>query len=250
MAFPLIPTVADSRILTSIQADTTGTRTFPNLSSLTKTPGDLLIAICVGYQSSVANAAFSGWGGGFTEFVDSGSATTMAIGVAYKWSTGAETGTFSVTQAATITGHAAMILMSIINPHPTTIPEGGSRADGTTAAADPVAFSPAGWAAEDTLWIAVGASGEDSLTGAYTGIASAPTNYSGYADTGMSADAIGAVEAAVAFRQLNAASEDVGVFSVDTSNARNAALVLAVRPTTDFLSRPVVGIAQGLGADY
>lgn len=227
MAFPTIPTVAAGRVLTAVQADTVATRTFPDLGGLTKNEDDLLIALCIAYQSTVTNAAFSGWGASFTEFVDSSTATTMAIGAAFKVSDGTETGTFSVTQAATITGHASFVLLSIASGM---TPEGGSRANGTAAAADPGRFAPNGWNAEDTLWIAVGGSGEDSTTGAYTGIASAPTNYSDYVDTGISADAVGGVEGAVAFRQLNAASVDVDVFSVDTSNARNAALVIAVRP--------------------
>jgi hypothetical protein len=229
MAFPSIPTVAAGRVLTTVQADTSGTRTFPNLSSLTKSSGDLLIAIIAAYQSSVT-PAFSAWGGGFTEFHDSGSSTTMAIGAAYKWSTGSETGTFTVTQAATITGHAAMILLSISGAHASTVPEAGSRADGTTAAANPAAFNPAGWDVEDTLWIAVAGSGETGTAGSYTGVASAPTSYSDYAETGISADVVGGVEGAVAFGQVAAASEDVGTFSVDVSNARNSAVVIAVRP--------------------
>lgn len=229
MAFPTIPTVAAGRVLTGVQTGTSGTRTFPSLTGLTKNSGDLLIAICFCYQSSVT-PAFSAWGAGFTEFVDSGSGTTMAIGAAYKWSDGTETGTFTVTQAATITGAASFILLSIPGAHASTVPEGGSRADGTSAAADPAAFDPAGWGAEDNLFISVGGSGETSTTGSFTGIASAPTNYTDYADTGISSDVVGGVEGAVAFRQLNGASENVGVFSVDVSNARNAALVIAVRP--------------------
>lgn len=241
MAFPTIPTVAAGRVLTAIQADTTATRTFPSLTSLTKNAGDLIMAIIVGYRSNATNAAFSTWGASLTEFVDSGTSTTEAIGAAYKWSTGSETGTFTVTQA-TVTGHAAMILLSIPGAHATTPPEGGSRADGTTAAADPAAFDPAGWGTEDTLWVAVGGSGETSLTGSYTGLASAPTNYTDYADTGMTADVIGACEAAVAFRQVNAASENVGGFGVDVSNASNSALVIAVRPLVvpTLVTQPIV----------
>jgi len=229
VAFPTIPTVAAGRVLTVNQADTSATRTFPNLSSLTKNSGDLLIAIIVSYGSSTT-PALSSWGGGFTEFHDSGSASTMLMGAAYKWSDGTETGTFTVTQAATIDGHASMILLSIPGAHASTPPEAGSRASNTTAAADPAAFDPAGWDAEDTLWIAVGGSGESSITGLFTGIASAPTSYTDYKGSGISADVVGGTEGAVAFRQLNAASENVGVFSVDTSNARNASVVIAVRP--------------------
>jgi len=131
---------------------------------------------------------------------------------------------------ATISGHAAMFLLSIPGAHASTPPEAGSYVSGTSSAADPAAFDPAGWASEEALWIAVGGNGETSTTGSFTGVASAPTNYTDYADTGISADVVGGVEGAVAFRQLLASSEDVGVFSVDVSNARNAACVIAVRP--------------------
>jgi hypothetical protein len=250
VAFPTIPTTGTSRVLVNTQADTSPTRTFPSLTGLTKNVGDLLIAICGVYQSSAAaGAVFSGWTGSFTEFLDVGGSTSNgSIGAAYKWSTGSETGTIAVTQAATVTGHAAMILLSIPGAHASTPPEGGAIANATGAAADPASFNPSGWDVEDTLWIAVNLSGESSTTGSYTGLASAPTNYTDYADTGMSGDAVGACEAAVAFRQLAAASEDVGGFSVDTSNARNSAVLLAVRPSPFvYVPRPA---AISLSGDF
>lgn len=249
MAFPTIPTVADGRVLVANQANTTAVRTFPDLSGLTKNAGDLLIAICVVYQSSAAaGAVFSGWSAGWTEFKDAGGTTSnMSIGLAYKWSTGSETGTIQVTQAATIVGFASMILLSIPGAHPSTPPEAGAIANGTSGAADPVSFDPSGWAAEDTLWIAVAGSGETSGTGTWTAIASAPTNYTGLVDTAKAdTSTVGECEAAVAFRQLNASAEDVGPFSVDTSNARNSALLIAVRPAA---LTPVSGTDSGSGSD-
>lgn len=229
MAFPTIPTVADSRVNVSLEADATGTRTFPSLSSLTKAAGDLLIAIIAVYQFG-AQPSFSSWGGGFTEFEDAGVAGSSAgFGAAYKWSDGTETGTFDVTQAATVTGHAAMFVIVIPGAHATTPPESEALATGTSTAADPNALAPS-WGAEDTLWIAVAVSGETATAGSFTGVASAPANYGNYVETGISADVVGGVEAALAFRQLNTASEDVGTFSVDLSNARNSAMVIAVRP--------------------
>lgn len=232
MAFPTIPTVAGGRIL-SVLATTTagGTVTSPDLSSLTKNAGDLLIAICIVYDGNSTNAEFSSWGGSFTEFVDQATTATMGIGCAYKWSDGTETGTFTVAVAGGAAGSdAVFFLLSIEGAHASTPPEGGTIANGTAAAADPGSLNPAGWGTEDTLWIAVAGSGETGTTGSFTGLAAAPTNYSGYADSGITADVVGGVEGAVAFRQLNAASEDVGGFSVDLSNARNSALLLAIRP--------------------
>jgi hypothetical protein len=233
MAFPTIPTVAASRVLTNTQADSSGTRTFPSLTGLTKNSGDLLIAICVVYSSSAASGAvFSSWGGGFTEFTDQGGGGgVMSIGAAYKISTGSETGTFTVTQAATVTGHAAMFLLSIPNASRTLAPEASTFGSGTTSPANVPSLDPAAWGTVDTLWIAVGGSGETGTAGSFTGITGAPTNYTNYVETGISADVVGGVEAAVAFRQLNAGSEDPSAFTgVDVSNARSAALLLAVAP--------------------
>ena len=245
MAFPTIPTGA--RVVSNNQANTTATRTFPNLSGLTKNAGDLLIAICCVYQASGTGATFSGWTAGWTEFADFGtSGTTMGIGMAYKWSTGSETGTIAVTQAGTPTGHASMMILSIPGAHATTPPEAGSFASGT-GAANPASFDPAGWAAEDTLWIAVGGNGETSATGTWTGMGSAPTNYSNYVDTATAdTSTVGQSELAVAFRQLNASAEDVGAFTGnDTSNARDCACIIAVRPAPVVVSRT----ASDTGAD-
>lgn len=233
MAFPTIPT--GGRVLTANQADTSATRTFPSLSSLTKNPGDLLIAGIITYQNGgTADANFSAWGGGFTEFYDQDNgAGTMSVGLAYKYSTGSETGTFTVTQAATVTGHASMFLISIPGASATP-PEAGGIAWGTTAAADPAALDPAGWAAEDTLWISLIGSGMTSATGSWTGTdTTAPTNYSNRVDSNTTdSSTVGQTELAIAFRQLNASSENIGTGSVDTSNSRNVALAIAVRPIT------------------
>lgn len=244
MAFPTIPTVAAGRVLSVLATNPAGTHTSPNLSSLTKNAGDLLIAIVIIYDGNSTNAEFSSWGGGFTEFADQAGTATHGIGCAYKWSTGSETGTFTVTSADTSANDSAFFLLSIPGAHASTPPEAGTMATGTSAAADPGSFNPSGWDAEDTLWIAVGASGETSTTGSYTGIASAPANYSDYADSGISADVVGGVEGAVAFRQLNAASEDVGTFSFDLTNARNAALTIAVRPAAASPTRGQVSFAE------
>ena len=232
MTFPTIPTVAAGRVLFANQADTSGTRTFPSLSGLTKNSGDLLIAIIVTYQSST-NPQFTSWGGGFTEFSDQGSATTLGIGIAYKWSDGTETGTFTVTQAATVTGHASLCLLSIPGAHASTVPEAGTIANGTSAAADPGSFNPAGWNGEDTLWVAVDGNGMTNATSTWTACgAGTLTDYSNLANSNTTdSSTVGQTEIAVSFRQLNASAEDRGAVSThDLSNARNSACIIAVRP--------------------
>lgn len=233
MAFPTIPTVAAGRILFTLNTAGGATKTFPDLSSLTKALGDLLIAIIVEYDGDSTDAEFSGWGGSFTEFVDQAGTGTMAIGCAYKWSTGSETGTFTVTTADTSTNDSVMILMAIPGAHDSTPPEATAMVNGT--AANVGVFNPAGWDAEETLWIMVGASGETGTGGSYTGIDGAPTNYTDLAQSGITADAIGGVEAAVAFRQVNAASEDPDAWLMDTTNTRGAALLIAVRPAAEVV---------------
>lgn len=228
MPFPTIPT--GSRVLEVGQANATSPRTFPDLSSLTKNAGDLLIAIIVAYQSSAAaGAVFGTWGGSFTEFADLGGTTSnMSIGCAYKISTGSETGTFTVAQAATITGHASMTLISIADWHGTTPPEASAIAHGTTAPADPAALTPS-WGSDDNLYISVSGIGETGTAGTFDGNITAPTNYSGTLHGGITGDVVGGVEASVAFRQLTGTSENVGAWNLDTSNARNSAILIAVR---------------------
>lgn len=228
MAFPDIPTVGAGRVLTGVQANATSPRTFPNLSSLTKNAGDLLLAIIAVYQSSTV-PCFSSWGGSFTELEDIGTATNMSIGIAYKFSNGTETGTFTVAQGTTITGHAAMILLSISGAHPTTPPSVGSIASGTTSMANAGALVPAG-GIDDYLWISVAGIGETSTSGTFTGLSASPSGYSGDVKSAISGDVVGGVQVGVGFEQLRTTTEDPGTWTGDVSNARNVAALMAVRP--------------------
>jgi hypothetical protein len=250
MAFPTIPTTGAQTLLTTNQSTATTTHQFPSLTTLAQAAGDLMIAVIVTYNGGAANAQFSAWGGGFTEFVDqsANSTTVQSIGAAYKFADGTETGTFTVTTASST--RSVMFLMTIPGAHGSTLPEATAKANGTGAAADPAALNPANWDAEDTLWIAVGVNGETSLTGSFTGITAAPTNYTGYLDSGIiGGDVIGALEGAVAFRQLNAASEDVGTFTLDVGAAGNSALVIAVRPVVTELADAEAAAATGAAFD-
>jgi len=245
VAFPDIPTVAGSRILFTLNTAGGATKTFPNLSSLTKNAGDRLIAICCEYDGNSTNAEFSGWGGGFTERADRANTTTMAMGVAEKISTGSEAGTFTVTTADTSANDSVMILMSIAGAHASTPIEVSTATYATGAAADMDALSPS-WGAEDTLWIALCASGEVSTTGSFTGTGTG--NFGGFgsaARSGITADAAGGVEAQVGFLQENTATQDPGAHStVDISNARNACIQIAVRPALVVVSHIPVPLGR------
>lgn len=236
MTFPTVPTQAAGRIGFVNQLDTTATLTGPNLNTLTKAPGDLLIAIAGEYQSNAGtDAAYTGWAGGgltWTEIRDSTGTADNRLGVAVaRVVTGSETGTVTVTRSGTLVGDASMIVLVVPGTHPTTNPETTAVAVATAAAADPAALTPS-WGAEDTLWIGVNGNGMTAITGSWTANNSAPTNYTDYLGTAPAdTSTIGDFGLAVAFRQLNASSEDMGTFGQDTSNARSAALVIAVRPS-------------------
>lgn len=233
MAFPTIPTSGAGTIVSQLNTAGGATKTFTNiLNGLTKSSGDLLLAICVIYDGNSTNAEFSSWTAGWTEFGDIATTTTMGIGAAYKFSNGAESGNLAVTTADTSANDSAMIVMAIPGAHATSPPEIGGTSSGTTSTATPNSISPS-WGAEDTLWIPICGCGEDATTGSFTGITNIPpTNYSNQLNTGISADVVGGIEAAVAFRQLNAASEDPGNFGNDTSNARWRCALIAVRPSS------------------
>jgi hypothetical protein len=241
VAFPTIPTAGANTLLFTETASAGTTHTFPSLTTLDNASGDLLIAAIVLYQASATGNTFGTWGGSFTEFGDSSSATnpSIAMGAAYKIATGSETGTFTV--VSSISGRAAMCLMSVKNWHGTTPPEVAFSAATTTTAPDPPNLDPGGWAAEDNLWIAVAGGGQTSLTGSWTGLGSEPTNYTGYAEGAIAGgDVIGACQIAVAFRGLNASAEDPGAFTTDTSPEIERAATIAVRPA------PEVHIPVGL----
>lgn len=231
MAAPTIPTAAANTLLFSVTASAGTTHTFPSLTTLDNASGDLLIAVIALYQASGTANAFSSWGAGFTEFGDNASTDnpSVALGCARLTSAGTETGTFTVTSS--ISGRAAMALMSVKNWHGTTAPEVTFSAHSAATAPDPPNLDPSGWAAEDTLWIAVAGAGQTSLSGSWTGLGSAPANYGSYGESAIAGgDVVGAAQIAVAFRGLNATAENPGAFTTDTSPEIERAATIAVRP--------------------
>jgi hypothetical protein len=234
VAFPTIPTAGANTLLFSVTSTAGTTHTSPSLTTLDNAAGDLLIWAIVLYQASATGNTFGTWGGSFSEFGDSSSATnpSMAMGCAYKISDGTETGTITVTSS--ISGRAAGALMSVKNWHGTTPPEAAFSAATSTTAQDPPNLDPAGWGAEDTLWIAVAAGGQTSLTGSWGGITSAPADYTNYGESAISGgDVVGACQIAVAFRGLNASAENPGSFTTDTSPEIERAATIAVRPAAE-----------------
>ena len=233
MTFPTIPTTGANTLLSSTTSPASTTHTFPNLTTLAPGAGDLIIACCVQYQGGTANAEFGTWGASLIEFLDDalGSGTgNGANGFAYKIATGSESGTFTVTSAHSFKSVNFLMRIPAATWHGTTPPERTASARAAGAAGDPDSLSPS-WGADDTLWIAVGGQTETSTTGSPPTLTASPTNYSGDLIVARVADAVGDITAGVGFRQLNAASEDVGTWTGSNLNRGNGiASVIAVRP--------------------
>ena len=167
------------------------------------------------------------WPTGFTEILAEGG-TGFTNGVAYRFTDGTEGySSTGATTTLTITSveqsaHTTYLLSGVNTSSP---PEAATATTGTSTAPDSGSLNPAGWRTEDTLWFAfASANGLSSTTPRFSAY---PTNYTnGRSD--ISAGGNGVVQA-VARRELNAASEDPGAFTIDTSAGWRASTIV-VRP--------------------
>jgi len=253
MAFPTVPTAAGNTLLSASTSTASTTHTFPSLTTLAPAAGDLIFAICVQYQGGNANTEFSSWGASLTELLDDSNATALdlAVGVAYKIASGSESGTFTVTSAHSFKSVQFLMRIPAATWHGTTAPEALAAVRATGAVPDPGALTPS-WGADDTLWISVDGQSETSTTGSPPTLDTPPTNYSGQLIVARNADAVGNITAGVAFRQLNASSEDVGVWTATNAVRGNGlATVIAVRPAAPppptSTSVAEVGLDNGTG---
>ena len=156
------------------------------------------------------------------------SGVTVALGAAYKWSTGSETGSFTVTQAATITGHANMMLLAIPGAHATSPPEAGGAASGTNSNADAGSIS-ASWGTLETLWMTFCGVGETATAGSFQGVIGGPgSGWGDFAETNISADVVGGMDMGISFLQSTTTPQDPAAFNTDTSNARWRAATIGV----------------------
>jgi hypothetical protein len=99
-------------------------------------------------------------------------------------------------------------------------------ATATSANPNPPSLDPSGWAAEDTLWIAVMAHDAGNLA-----VTAGPVNYTDFAEHRIGTATTGA-GFAFASRQLNAASEDPGVFTMTAEDS--VAATVAIRGDPAF----------------
>ena len=181
--------------------------------------GDRLIAIVHYRNAGTWTTVPTGWSN-LAEQGGGGSVGEMAVfekiadgtedGGTATWVTG--TGTTAAWQVIRISGAHASTAAEV------------TTTSGDSSSADPPSES-ASWGAENNLWLAV--AGHSAASAAAFTIA--PTNYLGFASNGASSGG-SACSIAVAYRQLNASSEDPGTFTAGGSNRWWAAATIAVRP--------------------
>jgi hypothetical protein len=181
--------------------------------------GDLLIVIFAWYGNATATTP-SGWTL-LGSRVDPGGTNRVTFTVYYKTATGSEGSTVSITTNAGI--HSAQVALSIRGwsgtPEMAAENYGGTGATGNTS--DPPALTPS-WGALNTLWIAVGANVNATIS-------SGPTGYSDFTAIETTTHTTTDASVASAWKQSSAASEDPSSFGLDATVFRCAATI-AVKP--------------------
>jgi len=180
--------------------------------------GDLLVVAVVFDGTPTVT-----WPAGWTQLQSN--AATITRQIRYRWADGTEPASLTLTTSAAEEMQARA--WAIGDPHPTAAPEVVVTSATSTAPNSP-SLTPS-WGAKDTLWASYAFVDESVNTTAY------PASYT---DNQFSANSGGAtgVTLAVATRNLNAATEDPGAFTISASKLW-AAWTVAFRPDL----RPVAG---------
>ena len=235
MAFPILQT-ADTTNGTVTTNASTWTLTYPtNVAA-----GDLLLAFIAhdggtytGAQpipneipGTVRPAFPSGWtvrAEGDTQLITNGT-VIVTLAMAYKISDGTETGNFSITINNSDTEQGGWRVFRITNWRGSSsgITQIFAGSSGTTSSTpNPPSLTPS-WGADDTLWVAAMAADTSRTISVY------PTSY-GTTSADVSGGNAGAT-LGVAFRSLNAASEDPGTFTISASDDWSACTVAIQGP--------------------
>jgi hypothetical protein len=199
-------------------SDTTGTSHTVYLPSNISS-GNLLLVFFSIYVSSVPTITFPG---GWTQLYNTTYSTYVRSGAWYRVADGTEGATITVTTSTNASSAHTSYLLTQYSGTPE-----GAAATGSSAAPDPPNLTPS-WGAKDTLWFAV------CGTGAFGGsVTSYPTNY---ADGKLYLYTSGGN--ATAIRQLNAASENPGAFTL-SSSAFWVAGTVAIQSTSSSIAKLV-----------
>jgi cellulose synthase/poly-beta-1,6-N-acetylglucosamine synthase-like glycosyltransferase/CheY-like chemotaxis protein len=218
------PSVASTNTSNTTTVSTSHTLSLPTgISS-----GDLLIAMLSGYIGSGSTSVDISWPSGWTEFFEEDATSGslhLAVAGAYRQANGSEGASITVTtNVSVLAAHNAYRITGAADPSsqpPEAATANFTDSSGTTV--DPPSLSPTG-GAKDYLWIAVASWRRTGRT-----LTGTPTNYT---DT-VSIDSTGysnGLWLASVRRQLNAASEDPGVFTLSSNSERRVGVTIAVHP--------------------
>lgn len=216
MAFPQVATSSSGQ---ESSASTSHVVTLPSGVGA----GNLLL-IFIATDVDDALTPPSGW----TELSDLSVSSSAQCGVAYRIADGSEGASATYTSSAS--NIAVWIAYRLTGNHASTAPEVAQGVNDSGANPNPPSLNPSNWGTEDTLWFAMAATPVNITVSSY------PTNYTGGLNSATSAE--NGASVSVARRELNAASEDPGTFTLSTSSDHRA-ITLAVRPT-DVVSSPLV----------
>lgn len=223
MSFPVFESKA-----TSVSSSSLTTHTIDTPAGVVS--GDLLIAF-IALENETGSPQFSSWSDGFTEIKDktTGGGAGASVGVAYKVSDGTEGA--NITVDSVDAERAAHAMYRYSNFDPAIAPEISAGASGLSAAPDPDSLTPAGGAKDYKFMVFCAFEKDDeTITGFPTNYGSNQTNHSMF-----SGATIG-----IADRDLNAASEDPGAFSMSGSKEWQA-FTLAIHPLP---SAAITGTAE------
>jgi hypothetical protein len=231
-AWATFPTFAGACTLTSRANNGTGVDTVNLPASIAS--GDLII-IWHFSEGGLTKTVPSPW----VELFDGNSSGGDGLYIAYLIASGGET-TVVVTKSAGERFAAIACRITAASWHGTTPPEVSTGATGSSQTSDPDSVT-ASWGSDDNLFIAAQATDNDSFTA--TGW---PSNYSG--NQTNSDNVVSSSGGSIATRELAAASDDPGTFTITASDTWIAATVV-VRgtggaPPAAVPQRTLVGVGQ------
>lgn len=234
-AFPVVQTTN-----TSLQNSETSTQTVALPASITA--GDLLvIVVTVSRQSATTTpSSFITTPAGWTAVFGLTGASSDGVGdivtrIFSKVATGSEGASVSVTSASRRGSHHSFRINGTSGAAASIECATGTASADTDIDPDPATVTPS-WGAKDTLFIAVAAK-ETGLTTAPT----APTNYSNVLNATNDAGGVNTTTTSTARRELNAASDNPGIFDYVDGGDRWLATTCAVEPAA-ATGRPIAPI--------
>lgn len=209
---------------TSVTPDTTDTNTHAVALPANIQAGNLLIIILALWEDNTARTVTTP--ATWTQLYNIvGTGTIRRFVAYYKVASGSEGASVTVTASSTVGWACNSYRIS----NYTGVPE-AATAGGTSTTPNPPSVTPS-WGARNTLWIAVEGDA-DATTTAVT----SPANYTNQLTAVRSPNPIASgtgPRLSSALRELNAASEDPGTWTIPSSDPWNAATI-AVRPAILF----------------